>query len=164
MDSPQHDTDAKAAMLETTRLALCLDWDDLRLVAAYMTVHELPRGKVLFKEGEPGAFMAVILSGDLEVTKLGPGEKSVRIGAIHARELAGEQAVIDGQVRSATVRAETPVQFMLLRLEAFETIMSRNPALGGKLMTALAREVSAKLRKTTGLLARAGCEEEGDGA
>lgn len=157
---PKHPADAlaKATHLDHAAFAKGFEWTELCDLAGFMTYRDLEAGDRLFDEGDPGTFMAVLLRGTLSVMKSGPGGSPSLVGDIHRGHTVGEQAIIDGQPRSATVCAQTHVKLLVLRQEAFETILQRHPRLGAKLLRSLAREVSARLRRTTAKLAREGGE------
>lgn len=150
---------AKASLIEDARIFRDFDWAELCLLASFMTCRELRAGEVLFEEGDAGCYMAILTAGVVSVVKRGAGGGEIIVGDIHVRHVVGEQALIDGEPRSATVYAQTPVALMVLRKEAFERIVDSYPRLGAKLLAALARVMSARLRKTTGQLACDGRRE-----
>lgn len=154
-----HSDQIKAARIEDAKIFRDFDWDELCLVASFMTCRELYAGEVLFEEGDPGSFMAVLTSGVVSVVKKGVGGGVIIVGDIHVRQVVGEQALIDGEPRSASVYAQTGVDLLVLRKEAFERIVESYPRVGAKLLTALARVMSGRLRKTTGQLASDGRRE-----
>jgi len=153
------DAQAKANLLDNSRISRDFDWDDLCLLTSFMTFQNLQAGECLFEEGDPGTYMGVVVRGAVSVVKRGPQGGETIVGDIHARQVVGEQAIIDGEPRSATVIAQTPVALLVLRKEAFESIMDCHPRLGAKLMRSLAREISSRLRKVTGQIACAARRE-----
>lgn len=149
-----HDRTAKAALLEGTRLSKGLDWRDLLVLAGFMTYREHAAGEYLFEEGEPGTHLCVLLRGVLSVVKRRPDGEEVPVGDIHARAVVGELALLDGEPRSASVYAQTPVAVLVLSRKALERILEVHPRVGARFMAVLAREVGARLRLATGRLAR----------
>jgi NTE family protein len=102
----------------------------------------LAAGDWLFRAGEPGASLYLVLSGRLEV--VGDG------GAV-LRELArgaavGELALLTGEPRSASVRARRDSELLELGATAFDAVLNRDPALP----RALARVLAGQLRASRG--------------
>lgn len=64
------------------------------------------RGEVLFREGEVGDFVCLVATGEVEVIKE-LGSQRIVLGTVRAGEYVGEMGVLEGQTRSATVRALT---------------------------------------------------------
>ncbi|MEZ4386879.1 MAG: cyclic nucleotide-binding domain-containing protein [Candidatus Krumholzibacteriia bacterium] len=61
-------------------------------------------GEVIVRQGDVGECMYVIQEGEVEVSVLVDGRETV-LRRLHAGELIGELALLDRQVRSATVKA-----------------------------------------------------------
>src|SRR5258706_13667489 len=76
----------------------------LEALLAELQPTRLPGGEVLFHAGESGDAMFVVLSGRLRVTvPLVNGAETIR--EIARGESVGERALLTGEARSATVRA-----------------------------------------------------------
>jgi CRP-like cAMP-binding protein len=73
---------------------------------------------------------------------------------VRAGSVIGEQAFVDGQPRSATVRSTTDSELLRLSRDAFETFAARDPALAMDLIFDLARILSLRLRTSQALMAR----------
>jgi CRP-like cAMP-binding protein len=144
---------AKATHLDHTSFAKHFTWDELCLLAGFMTYQNLHAGDFLFEEGDPGTFAGIVLRGVVSVVKHAPGGGSALVCDIHKGHTVGEQALLDREPRSASIIAQTPVALLILRREAFDMIVNTHPRLGVKLMGALACEMSARLRMVTGRLA-----------
>lgn len=70
-------------------------------------------GEVVFDEGDSGDSLYMILSGQVEVSKLLGGQPQV-IGTLQAGEYFGEMALLGRQPRSASTRALTPLDLLVL--------------------------------------------------
>jgi NADH:ubiquinone reductase (H+-translocating) len=70
-------------------------------------------GEVVFDEGDSGDSLYMILSGQVEVSKLLGGQPQV-IGMLQAGEYFGEMALLGRQPRSASTRALTPLDLLVL--------------------------------------------------
>jgi NADH dehydrogenase len=70
-------------------------------------------GEVVFDEGDSGDSLYMILSGQVEVSKL-LGEQPQVIGTLQAGEYFGEMALLGRQPRSASTRALTSLDLLVL--------------------------------------------------
>jgi len=103
---------------------------------------KLKKDEVLFEEGSPSDCAYIIQSGRLEVSKAqGNGGREI-VGFLEAGDIVGEMGLIDGQVRSATVRAAENTQLTQITREHFQILSKRHPA---ALMPIL-KVLSARLR------------------
>ena len=57
------ENDEKADALDKTRWAHDFEWSELEILAGYMLAVEFSEGAVLFREREPGSFMALLING-----------------------------------------------------------------------------------------------------
>ncbi|MDP2760258.1 MAG: cyclic nucleotide-binding domain-containing protein, partial [Sideroxyarcus sp.] len=76
--------------------------DLLDLFRHHVGLQSLPAGHVLFKEGEAGDFMYVLISGTADIFVRNRLMETAEAGAI-----VGEMAIIDDSPRSATVVAKS---------------------------------------------------------
>ena len=91
------------------------DWLDALLDSA--TPLSLNRGHVVLRHGEQSRELYVTLTGELAV--LVPGEGPRRVAQIHAGEIFGEMAAVNGEPRSASVVAVTPSRLLRVPAPAF---------------------------------------------
>jgi CRP-like cAMP-binding protein len=78
-------------------------------------------GKCLFKEGDFGSSLFVIVSGQLEVNAGGK-----RVAVLREREVVGEMAALDPEPRSATVTALDDSILLRLTTEDLDLLMSED--------------------------------------
>ena len=93
-------------------------------------------GQVLARLGERGREFMLILEGVARVElsngrrlKLGPGD------------FFGEMSLIDGEPRSATVVAETPMHLLVINHREFWSLLYEIPQIARKIMVALSQRV-----------------------
>jgi signal transduction histidine kinase len=86
-------------------------------------VRDLEAGATLMREGEPGDTMYLILSGEVEVSKL-QGDQDQVIATRGVGEVVGEMALLEHAPRSATVRAIAPSRLLVIDQGAFNTLLS----------------------------------------
>lgn len=89
---------------------------------------EYAPGDVLFNKGEPANHMAVIIGGSVEIFD---PEHNRQIAVIGKGNFFGEQAILRGGVRGASVRALDTVTCLEIKTENLRTLLSAD---GGVLM------------------------------
>jgi diguanylate cyclase (GGDEF)-like protein len=85
-------------------------------------------GEVLWREGDPGDTVALVLDGTLEVVYRSPdSEEEVVLRTVDGGAVVGELAGSDGRARSATVRARTPCRLLKIPAPAFRLLLRQRP-------------------------------------
>src|SRR3989304_2372458 len=104
-----------SAALKGMALCRALPGAELDAVAGIVEAREIAAGKELFREGDPGDGLFLVVAGEIDVIKRGPrGDRSLaRLGP---GEVLGEMSLITADARSATGRAM--VDSRVLRLPA----------------------------------------------
>ena len=146
----------KAALLESVSLFRDFQWKELCDVAFFMKYQKAMSGSYLVKEGDTGASLAVLLEGVVTIIKRSPYGREVQLGDIHKGQVVGEMSMLDGEPRSASLYAQTNLELLVLPRAEMDVLLKHDPPLGAKLLAALARVLSVRLRKATGQLARVG--------
>jgi CRP/FNR family transcriptional regulator, cyclic AMP receptor protein len=134
--------DAKVELLSNVPLFSACSKRDLRRIAALVDEIEVPEGKVLIRQGEPGWECFVIAEGKAKATIRGVGSTSLGPG-----DVVGEMSLLDHGPRSATVTAGTDMHLLVLGSRSFSTLIDDVPVVGRRIMAALAgrvREVEAR--------------------
>ncbi len=60
----------------------------------------------------------------------------------------GEMGIVDGEPRSATCTATSPVNAAIFTRAALERLMTEQPAIGGKFMMSISLRIAERLRDT----------------
>ena len=79
-------------------------------------------GAVLFRQGDTGDAAYIILSGVADVLVASPGGE-IKVAQLSAPALIGEISILCDVARTATVRAETPVEALKVRKDEFLKLM-----------------------------------------
>jgi CRP/FNR family cyclic AMP-dependent transcriptional regulator len=103
----------------------------------------LPAGQALFREGEPGRLMYVLMSGTAEITVNNRLVETAEAGA-----LLGEMAMIDEGTRSATVIAKSDCKLLPIDHDRFSFLIQQTPNFALHVM----RVITARLRRTDSML------------
>jgi CRP-like cAMP-binding protein len=99
-------------------------------------------GEQLMHEDEASFEMYYVQSGTLAVFKR-KGDKESQIGTIIAGELVGEMSFLDKHPRSATVKAMTDCELVVVPHEKFDKLLNSHP----KWFKALIHTLTERLRK-----------------
>jgi diguanylate cyclase (GGDEF)-like protein len=89
----------------------------------------LEPGATLWREGDPGDHVVVLQEGHLEVSHQAPGGEDVILRHLYPGAIVGEMAALDGQVRSATVRARGAARVFLVPARRFRQFLKERPDL-----------------------------------
>jgi CRP-like cAMP-binding protein len=79
-------------------------------------------------------------------------DRQVRLANYSRGTVLGEMALLDHQLRSATVTADDDVVCYVLGENALNALMSRGPLIAVRLLANLGRELSSRLRNATRLI------------
>ena len=96
-------------------------------------VINLHAGQALFREGEPGDVMYVLITGTANIVVGGEVIEKAGSGA-----LLGELALIDSAPRAATVVAATDCRLVPLSKEQFHTLVRETPYFATEVMQVMA--------------------------
>jgi len=109
---------------------------ELTAVARIVDLVEEPAGKVLTRTGETGREFCLILEGTVRV-EVSP-RKRVRLGR---GDFFGEMSLLDGEPRSATVIAETPLRLLVIGRREFWPLLLKVPQLTRRIMVTLSQRL-----------------------
>jgi CRP-like cAMP-binding protein len=121
---------------------------ELQSLASFLFVRTIAPGEVVFREGTHGNAVCFVVEGELEVFKT-RAEREHTIATLTKGQSVGEMSIIDGMMRSATIRALTKATVLILKRDDFQKIIDENPQIGIKVLKAVSRVLSSNLRKTS---------------
>jgi len=139
-----------------------LDLDDLRAplvnifgplddtllaeIADEFEVIDVAGGAALFRQGDPGDSLYILLRGRMNVSQLDPGTGAESVlGETVPGESVGELGLLTGEPRSASLWATRDSRLVRISREAFDSLADKNP----DLLRRLAKIVVDLLRKRT---------------
>jgi CRP-like cAMP-binding protein len=110
-------------------------------------IHHYGRGERMIQEGEPGDSMFVMLRGTaaVSVAKNGTG---VRVGAMRQGDCFGEIALLTGEPRSATVRAENDCEVLEIGKPIMAEVLRESP----ECLTALSELLAKRKLEGEGII------------
>lgn len=139
-----HDPETRRLLARLPFLAGVPDAALDRMAAAARPVRHA-EGAVLFRRGDPGEGMVIIIDGLVRLHLSTETGRELTLGLAGPGEPIGEIALIDGGARSADATALTPVRALVLRHADAAAIIGSDAAVAG----ALLRTLAARLRRTT---------------
>ena len=135
--------DALREALRETILFAELDDEQLIHIAAAGTVQSLPRGVVLFGEGdEPGEFY-LVLSGRVAIAQESDDGRESLLAALGPGELFGEMGFLDGYNRSAQARSLEESTVLMVPYAELRRLYEDNPSALWSAVQLLARRLRA---------------------
>ena len=141
-----------AELIDATDWSKTYTWREIEVLARHMEPFAYERDDSMFREGEIGDTMALIVAGEVKVYKeTSTGERQL-LATVGKGKTLGEMSLLDGQLRSATAIASVDTTALLITRERFEQLCRSFPALGLKLTRTVANMMSARLRSTSGVL------------
>ena len=124
---------AKIELLKRVPLFAQCSRAELAQIALLSTELNLPAGRTLMKEGEPGKEFIVLAEGRAEVRR-----KGRRVRELSDGDFLGEISLVAEIPRTATVTALMPLTILLVTARDFRTLMREVPSLQPKVIYALA--------------------------
>jgi CRP-like cAMP-binding protein len=140
----------KAGALRRSPLFELLSRVELEVLADLSKPRRFEAGQEIFREGDLGDSLFVLVEGQVEVLRSAPGATLAVLGA---PEAFGEMALVDREQRSATVRARTGALVLQLTAENFTTFRKHSRDGFTLVVMNIARLLSSRLRETSAKLA-----------
>ena len=110
------------------------------------------RGQVVIQEGEKGSEMYIMLTGAVEIQRKTRAGDSYTVAKLRAEfnVFFGEMALIDDDVRSATIIATEDSEFLMITKEDFLALGKKYPQIVLPITRVIAQILASRLRNTTG--------------
>jgi len=106
------------------------------MIASSAEEVEVPAGKVVIRQGDPGRECFVIVNGRASASIRGKRKYKMGPGTCF-----GEMSLLDSEPRAATVTAETDMDVLVLDGREFSRVVSRAPTVALRVMASLAQRV-----------------------
>ena len=116
----------------------------LEAVAGALQPEHHVRGDVVFRQGDPGETMYLVVSGQVEVLA---GADQAPLAALGPGSFVGELALLLGEPRSATLRVVADTWLWALHRTEIDSLLSDHPVIGVELSRELARRLVATNRQ-----------------
>jgi CRP/FNR family cyclic AMP-dependent transcriptional regulator len=124
-----------------------LDDENAEELCEYFGCKTASAGEILWAEGDPCDYIAIIVSGHVEVKKQTEfKDRHVVVGVIGGGSIVGALCIMDGHPRAVTAEAIEDISFLTLTRENYEKLIRTNPEAGVKLLKGILYSVSIRLR------------------
>jgi len=126
--------------------------EEISRVRPLMKRHEVPDGWILFREGDEGRLMYIILSGRVAISIHTADGEDVEVSQVGEGSFFGEMSILEKDARSATCRTIADCVLLSLDGRSFNKLMDHEPAAAVKIMQKMLNTATARLRKTGAFL------------
>ena len=111
------------------------------IVSATMDKKRYKRGELIVEQGKISGALFIILSGKVRVLSQDQRGREVIMATLEVGDCIGEMSLIDGEPHSATVRAETQTDVLVLGHDAFQRCLRENATMADAMMRGLVRRL-----------------------
>ena len=125
---------------------------DAEALAALGKEQVFKKGQPVFRAGEPGGRLFLVLTGVVEIAQPGPGGRHpVTVARLERGEVLGELGAFDGGPRSATATAALvpETHLAVFDVEDFHAFLGARPPVAAEILGKLLRIVAGRLRRTS---------------
>jgi CRP/FNR family transcriptional regulator, cyclic AMP receptor protein len=137
-----------AALLRNVPLFKDLDDAELAEVAALCREEKFVSAEYIFREGESGNRLYLITEGEVRISRDVPGSGEEALAILKPGALFGEMAVFDRSERSTHAISNGGTTVLTIARADFEMLLDFNRELAYKVLWAVTRLLSARLRST----------------
>ena len=121
---------------------------EMKLLATFSTEERFREGSLMFREGEKGDKLYIVLDGRVRISKFIPGVGEEALAVLDRGEFFGEMALIDDAPRSADAKAhETDATVLSIDRATLNEILSMDPHASLQFLNLLCRMISRRLRE-----------------
>jgi CRP-like cAMP-binding protein len=153
MSNSQAPIELSPSVLREIGLFGALPEDVLVRLSQTLSVVAVSPGATLFREGEDGRAMYVVLRGEVEVCKRSHRGTDARVALLGPGDWFGEMSIVDVQPRSATIQALAPSSLLRITTGDLDQLYRQDLKAYAIIVLNLARELSRRLRVADGVLA-----------
>jgi CRP/FNR family transcriptional regulator len=114
-----------------------------------MTTRSVARGHVVFREGDPGDRLFVVMDGKVKISRSAADGRENLLAVLGGGEMFGELSLFDPGPRTASVSAITDSTLASLDHDDLRPLLSERPGVAVELLQALAQ----RLRRTNEAMA-----------
>lgn len=135
------------------RMALCRALADAELdaIAGIVEPRVVAAGGELFREGDAGDGLYLIVAGEINVIKRGPGGEH-SLAKLGPDGVLGEMSLITSDARSATGRALVEARVLYLPAARFRALLATESVAAHKVVAAIAEILARRLATMNGVV------------
>ena len=136
------------ALLKQAAIFADLDEGELQRVAEVCREQKFQGAETVFKEGEPGNRLYIIAEGEVRISRNIPGSGEEALAVLKKGSVFGEMAILDRSERSTDAIANADTVLLTISRSDFELLMDFNRDIAYKVLWAVVRLLSSRLRTT----------------
>lgn len=125
-----------------------LDDDELAQLADVSREEKFVSGEYIFREGESGSRLYLIVEGDVRISRNVPGSGEEALAVLKPGAIFGEMAVFDRSERSTDAISSGGTTTFTISRTDFEMLLDLNRELAFKVLWSCVRLLSSRLRST----------------
>ncbi len=120
---------------------------ELETIAGIVRRISLPKGTLVFAEGDPGDALYLVEEGKVRISKVlsGVGEEALAI--FGPGSVFGEMAVLDGGRRSADAIVHEDARLLVIDRERFHALLARDKELAYQVLSVFVRTLAGRVRE-----------------
>lgn len=121
---------------------------EMKLLATFSSEERFSEGSMMFREGEKGDKLYIVLDGRVRISKFIPGVGEEALAVLDRGDFFGEMALIDDKPRSADAKAhEGDATVLSIDRATLNEILSMDPHASLQFLNLLCRMISRRLRE-----------------
>jgi phosphoserine phosphatase RsbU/P len=115
--------------------------EELDRILAQLEVVNLVSGEILFREGDLGEHMYIVVSGELEILKAPNTDNELILNRIPPGQYIGEMSIVTGAPRTASVRAYGDVSMLCMSRAQLLDLLHAHPQLASTMVNVLSQRL-----------------------
>src|SRR3954468_7091470 len=135
-------------LLKAVAIFKDLEDEELQQVAEVCKSEDFVSGEYIFKEGESGNRLYLVLEGEVRISREVPGSGEEALAVLKPGALFGEMAVFDRSERSTDAISHGGTRVITITRSDFELLLDFNRDVAYKVLWAVVRLLSTRLRQT----------------
>jgi CRP-like cAMP-binding protein len=121
---------------------------EMKLLATFSSEERFGDGSMVFREGEKGDKLYIVLDGRVRISKFIPGVGEEALAVLDRGDFFGEMALIDDKARSADAKAhDGDATVLSIDRATLNEILSMDPHASLQFLNLLCRMISRRLRE-----------------
>jgi len=121
---------------------------EMKLLATFSSEERFKEGSMVFREGEKGDKLYIVLDGRVRISKFIPGVGEEALAVLDRGDFFGEMALIDDKARSADAKAhDGDATVLSIDRATLNEILSMDPHASLQFLNLLCRMISRRLRE-----------------
>jgi len=125
-----------------------LDDKEIDLMAHYLEYRKEPDESIIMKEGETGASLFYIVSGEAKVSVHTPVDSELPFVILGKGEVMGEMAILSvSNIRSATVTSISEMELLILSKKNYEHLVEKHNKIAFKILKSITSNLCERIKR-----------------